>query len=614
MRGLYSIRVLAALAALCAGCGSLAGSSNGTEGFPPGLANASSGSASGGGVGSIAAGSGSTSSGAGVPALPPETKVESSYQTPVSTRNVVWVANPASGRVAYINAQTFSVQTVEAGDGPTYLAAVSDPTDDVAIVQNVLSQNITLLRVHPGSLATPTTTVFPSTADANSWAVSQSGRWAIAWANAAQITNPDPTQGFQQVAVIDTTQVRPATILAVGYRPVSIAFSGDSHAYAVTQDGITGIDLLGGTQPSVTQNFPLVASGEPEADAATTADGSSSTDASLPGAVDAANGDGGPSGTVSAVGSPSAGTGGSGVPDVSFTSDGLYALARTDGVLAINVVSLQDGKSTAVVMPALPTDLTVSPDGTFAVAVLRDTSTVAILPLPGIVTDPTSFSTVKIPGQTIGRAIVTAGGKTVLLFETAAAIDALSVLTLQPTPTFFTVALHAPVLAVFPTSDGQNAVVLHNVTPVAGSNVLGAYSLVPIGAQLPALIVSLPAAPLAVALAPSGDRALVAYRDDPSSTFGVDMAMLPSFQVTSYSLASPPTAVGIVTGALGVDAGSAPAAGADAGADVARGFVGQDYADGRITFVDLSSGSERTITGFELAAQIVTGSNGDSGP
>jgi hypothetical protein len=549
-------------------------------------------------------------------ALPPETKVESSYQTPVSTRNVVWVANPASGRVAYINAQTFSVQTVEAGDGPTYLAAVSDPTDDVAIVQNVLSQNITLLRVHPGSLTAPTTTVFPSTADANSWAVSQSGRWAIAWANAAQITNPDPTQGFQQVAVIDTTQVRPATILAVGYRPVSVAFSGDSHAYAVTQDGITGIDLLGGTQPSVTQNFPLVASGEPEADA-TTGDGSSSADASLPGAIDAAidaNGDGGPSGTVSAVGSPSAGTVGSGVPDVSFTSDGSYALARTDGVLAINVVSLQDGKSTAVVMPALPTDLTVSPDGTFAVAVLRDTSTVAILPLPGIVTDPTSFSTVKIPGQTIGRAIVTAGGKTVLLFETAAAIDALSVLTLQPTPTFFTVALHAPVLAVFPTSDGQNAVVLHNVTPVAGSNVLGAYSLVPIGAQLPALIVSLPAAPLAVALAPSGDRALVAYRDDPSSTFGLDMAMLPSFQVTSYSLASPPTAVGIVTGALGVDAGSAPAAGADADADVARGFVGQDYADGRITFVDLSSGSERTITGFELAAQIVTASNGDSGP
>jgi hypothetical protein len=610
MRGFHSITVFAALAAFCtSGCSASESfpasseSSNGTAGFGGG--NSSSGSS--------AASSGSPAS-SPVATLPPETKVESSYQTPVSTRNVVWIANPTSGRVAYINAQTFSVQTVAAGDGPTYLAAVSDPTDDVAIVQNVLSQNITLLRVHPGSLTPPTTTVFPSTADANSWAVSQSGRWAIAWANAAQITNPDPTQGFQEIAVIDTTQVRPPTILAVGYRPASIAFSGDSHAFAVTQDGITGIDLLGGTQPSVTQNFPLIAPGESGVDAAAD-DASGYADASTHGAIDAAIDatlDAGPSGTVSAVGSPSTGAGGTGVPDVSFTSDGLYALARTDGELAINIVSLQDGKSMAAVMPALPTDLTVSPDGTFAVAVLRDTSTVAILPLPGIATDPTSFSTVKIPGQTIGRAIVTAGGK-VLLFETAAAIDALSVLTLQPTPTFFTVALHAPVLAVFPTSDGQNAVVLHNVAPVAGSNVLGAYSLVPIGQQLPALIVSLPAAPLAVALAPASDRALVAYRDDPSSTFGLDMATLPSFQVTSYSLASPPTAVGIVTGSLGVDAGAAPAPGADADAGVIRGYVGQDYADGRITFVDLSSGSERTITGFELAAQIVTGSNGDSG-
>jgi len=374
MRGLHSITVLATLAAFCAG-----GCSAASEAFPAGAESSNGGASSGTaspGVGA-AVGGGTASSSGSVAALPPETKVESSYQTPVSTRSVVWIANPTSGRVAYINAQTFSVQTVAAGDGPTYLAAVSDPTDDVAIVQNVLSQNITLLRVHPGSLAPPTTTVFPSTADANSWAVSQSGRWAIAWANATQITNPDPTQGFQEIAVIDTTQVRPSTILAVGYRPASIAFSGDSHAYAVTQDGITGIDLLGGTQPSVTQNFPLVAPGESGVDAAT-GDASGTADAPIPGAIDAAaidaTADAGPSGTVSAVGSPSSGAGGTSVPDVSFTSDGLYALARTDGVLAINIVSLQDGKSTAVVMPALPTDLTVSPDGTFAVAVLRDRS------------------------------------------------------------------------------------------------------------------------------------------------------------------------------------------------------------------------------------------------
>ncbi|MEO8875131.1 MAG: hypothetical protein ABI461_06045, partial [Polyangiaceae bacterium] len=53
---------------------------------------------------------------------PPEQKAESSYQSPVATGKYVWVANPTSGRVAYINATTLEVHTVEAGDGPTYLA------------------------------------------------------------------------------------------------------------------------------------------------------------------------------------------------------------------------------------------------------------------------------------------------------------------------------------------------------------------------------------------------------------------------------------------------------------------------------------------------------------
>jgi hypothetical protein len=600
MRGMNLVRAAIAMLAVLSGSGCGSGSFPAGSFSSNGGTNASSGTASGTGtVGTSPAGGASSGT---MAALPPETKVESSFQTPVSTRTVVWSANPTSGRVAYINSQTFDVQTVEAGDGPTYLAAISDPIDDVAIVQNALSQNATLLRVHAGSL-TPTTTTFPSTADANSWAVSQSGRWAIAWTDVTQITNADPTQGFQDVAVIDTTLARPATILAVGYRPASIAFSGDSHAYAVTQDGITDIDLLGGAQPTVTQNFPLVApaqSSTPDAgpDARALADASVADAAASDAASDASLADD----AVSAVALTLTSSGSSGVPDVSFTPDGTYALARTDGIATINVISLHDGTSTPVVLPALPTDLTVSPDGTFAVAVLRDTSTVVVMPLPGIASAPTSFTTVKIPGQTIGRAIVTKGGKTVLLFTTAAPIDELSVLTLQPTPTFFTVTLHAPVLAVFATDDAQNAVVLHNVTPVAGSNVRGAFSLVPIGKQLPAFIQTLEAPPIAVALSPASDRALIAFRDDPSATFGVDMAMLPSFQVTPYSLASPPTAVGI----------TASAAEAEDAGGIARGYVAQDYVDGRITFVDLSSGSERTITGFELAARIVT-AQGDGG-
>src|SRR5580692_11580525 len=116
-----AIAVVAVLSVVGCGSGSFSGagvSSNGKD-------NASSGTTAGGGTGALVGGGSGGAASSGAAALPPETKVESSFQTPVSTRTVVWSANPTSGRVAYINSQTFDVQTVEAGDGPTYLAAIN---------------------------------------------------------------------------------------------------------------------------------------------------------------------------------------------------------------------------------------------------------------------------------------------------------------------------------------------------------------------------------------------------------------------------------------------------------------------------------------------------------
>jgi hypothetical protein len=570
------------------------GSSNSAGGFGVPSAgpqdNASSGGGNGGAGGGTLAGGAEDGAG-GVATLPPEMKTESLYQSPVATGNVVWIANPTSGRVAYIDAKTFDVQTVEAGDRPTYLAAVSDPTDDVAIVLNVLSQDATLLRDHMGTLSA---TRFPSTPDANSIGVSKSGRWAIAWTNSTVITTADPTQGFQDIAVLDLSGIRPPKNLSVGYRPSQVAYSKDeSHAFIVTQDGISVVDLLGGSLPSVTALFPLSA---PVAQSPVGAEAieASTVDAS---AKDAGTGDAAADSGI--ANSEDAGVAGSTTtPDVSFTPDGAYAFVRVDGAAAITAVSLATGTATAIPLPSPPSDLTMSPDGTFALAVLRDDYAVATLPIPGIIQNPRSFTTITIAGEIVGRAIITSHSQSALLFTTVAAIDRLTVLTLQPTPTYRTVVLHSPVLAVFPTDDAMNAVVLHSVTPTPGSNVEGAFSIVPIAADLPAKIVGVPAPPTAVALAPAGDHALVSIRDDSTGTYGLYLGLMPSLQVVSYTLASPPIAVGIVAGA-------------------SRGYVAQDYSEGRITVVglgaedcDSSSPCEqaRTITGFELGARIVTGS------
>jgi hypothetical protein len=568
---------------VASGCS--AGSSSSAPGFDlgvPGAGGAGSSTSVGNGGGLINGSSGSASSSS---TLPPETKVESAFRSPVATGQVVWIANPTSGRVAYIDATTFVVKTVQAGNQPTYLAAVPDPTDDKAIVLNVLSQDATLLQVHQGTL---TTRSFPATANANAWAVSSSGRWAIAWTDTHAVASADPTQGFQDVVVLDlstTADARPPTRLAAGFRPVQVAFQGDSRAYVVSQDGISVIDLLGPPQPALVANYPLTAPPPPPV-----------VDAQAPDSASPqpdGGGDASPDASDGATQAPPPPAAGTVVPDVSFTPDGAYALVRQDGVQSITVVSLGDGSATTVPLPATPTDLTMSPTGTFAVAVLRDLSTIAILPVPGIASAPTSYATLAVPGEIVGRAIVTAGGDHALLFTTAAPVQRMTVVTLGASPTFRTLQLHAPILAVFPTPDARSAIVLHNLTtPTNG--VEGAFSIVPIAAALPANIISLAAPPTAVAVSPTGDRALVAMRDDTSGIYGAYLANMSTLEAAQYPLASPPIAVGIVGGAL-------------------AGYVAQDYSEGRITFLDLQgdggAASARTITGFELGARVVEGSS-----
>jgi hypothetical protein len=551
-------------------------------------------------AGGAAFGGANASSSSGSPALPPEVKVESAFRSPVATGQVVWIANPSSGRVAYIDATTFVVKTVQAGNQPTYLAAVPDLTIDKALVLNVLSQDATLLALQQGTLTTRT---FPSTANANAWAVSKSGRWAIAWTDTTAVTNADPTQGFQDVVVLDLsdTNPRPPTTLSVGFRPVQVAFDADLHAFVVSQDGISVIDLQGGAQPALTANYPLptgVAPAAPDAQALDAASEAQAPDASLPEGGDDAGPAGGGANDASDGGADHASDAGvaptptSVVPDVSFTPDGTYALVRQDGLPSITVVSLATGATATVDLPALPTDLTLSPAGDFALVVMRDTATVAILPVPGIASAPTSFSTVTITGETVGRAIVTDQGQTALLFTTAAPVERMTVLSLGTSPSYRTIPLHAPVLAVFPSADARSAIVLHSLT-APSNGVKGAFSVVPIATAVPAHIVSLPAPPTAVAISPNGDRALVAMRDDSTATYGVYLADTSSLAAMPYPLASPPIAVGIVAGA-------------------STGYAAQDYSDGRITFIDLEGdggpATARTITGFELGARVVEGS------
>lgn len=495
-----------------------------------------------GGYGGYGGGAGTTatSTTTGTGGAPPEKEVESSFGAPVATGKYVWIANPTSGRVAYINASTLEIKLVDAGHGPTHVAAVPDPKDDVALVLNVLSADATILRASASGL---TGTSVPVPAAGNAWAVSSDGRWAIAWSDARNVEDPDPVEGYQDITVIDLTKGAERSFdLTVGYRPVAVAFDkAGARAFAVTQDGVSVVSLSGG-EPAVVKNIAL---GDSPSEPATTR-------------------------------------------DVSITPDGTYALVRREGKDVIDIFSLADGARTAVPLPGPATDLDLSADGATAIAVVRETSDVALLPMPGIVADPTSGLIAHVDA-TIGSASLAAASPTAFFYTNATPSTLLAVMDMSATPpTPRTILMRAPILAVFPTPDAAHALVLHDALDEAGSHYPAAVSLAPIALDLPPKIVGLDAPTISIAIAPTGDHALVAAGDDKTHVYQLVLASMPSLKVKKLPLASLPIAAGIV-------------------ADAGRGYVAQKHPDGRITFVDLATSEARTITGFELSTQVVDG-------
>lgn len=484
------------------------------------------------GKGSGSASSDNAGAAADDDATSPEREVESNYESPIATSRAVWVANPKSGRVAVIDAVTLGVKTVDAGNGPTYLAAVPG-AEDAAIVLNVLSDDATLLRVNGASIETKT---FKTAHGLNSWSLSADGHWAIAWTDARKVTNAKKTQGFQDLTVIDLTGAHAPQVLAVGYRPLRVGFAGTTEAYAVTQDGISIVDLTGAT-PELTKNVAI--SDDPLEDP--------------------------------------------GTRDVSVTQDGSLALIRRDNNADVTFVSLATGTRSKLTLSGPVSDLDLSPNGDKAVAVVKKTGIASVLPIPQIVSDPLAAKSVTLTGETVGSVAISQSGSKAVLYSNASEVERISVVSLSAAPTFRTIRLYAPVLAVFSTKSAEHAVAFHDTTDEAAP----AFSLIPIEETLPAKIVSANAPLAGIAFAEASDRAVITERS--SSVYGAYLAHLPSMMVERYPLASPPSSVGIV--------------------DVARrAFISQEYPEGRITFIDLDTGLARTLTGFELSARVVEGS------
>ena len=499
---------------------------------------------------------------------PPEVEREATFRAPVVTGPYVWAANPESGRVAVIVATTFEIRSVQAGNRPTYVAALDSPGGARrALAINAGADDASLLELSGDAIQV---SHVPLHRGANVWSVSPDRRFAIAWTDRSDAERLDPTDGFQDITVLEIgdTGAPTATRLTVGYRPSGFSFDAQSaRAFGVTEDGISIVELT----PGAVRLSRLVA---------------------LPSARSVQ-------------------------PDVSITADGARALARIEGSSILYDIDLTGGQTRELDLGGNITDLDLSADGTRAVAVIRSrpiapppdagplpepdagldaggadnaggpepirVSEAVFFPVPAGLTEAAERRSLLIPNGGVGSVALSPDGTRAVLFSNA--LGSGQVTLVGPDLSYRSVDLFAPVRAVFVSADSSHAIALQDVP--AGSIKKGAFSVLALDTVRAPKLVAADARAEFVALdAQSSERAIVTVSDPDAQVFGAYFVRMPSLQVDFGALSSRP-----------LSSGTVPAA--------QKGFVAQEHPEGRITFIDLSDGQNREITGFELSAKVV---------
>ena len=491
------------------------------------------GNISGGTTSTGTAGSGT--GGAPIIVVPPEKELEQSFLAPVVTGKFVFSANPTSGRVAVIDAETYAVQLFNAGFGPKYLAAL--PNNRGAIVINELSHDTTLFQLSNGEVTLSDLSLAVHD-DANAWAISPDGRFAIAWTRTDGDQKLDPTAGSQTITVLDLEKGT-SKKLSVGFHPTQVVVDDQSErAFVVNNDGVSVISLGAISEVSLLAHV----SEDPLEDAA--------------------------------------------ARDVSILPDGSFAIVRLENSSKLRIVDLtREEGITAYDLGAPIADVDLSLDGKLVVAAVPGIHEVVLVPMPP---DATSFERVTIPNEITSSVAISDASELALLYQNGADNSHLTVLDLRPDMqhALRTVDLKGPVSAAFAAPGAASAITFQK--PITGSTKAGLFSGVPTLQKRSAKIVGADAVPSALAFDDAGQFALVTVGNEKSTTRGVYRVRLDTMQEDFLQLASPPAtaATGIVE-------------------EVGRGFVAQIHPEGRITFIDLETAQAHTITGFELAARIV---------
>jgi hypothetical protein len=537
--------------------------------------------------------------------LPPEVEQEFEFELPHSGERYVYAVNPDIDTVAVIDATTLAIQSVEAGDEPRFLQTLAGT--DAAVVLNAASADATVIRTSKGVSRTTTVAVQPGT---NAIAVAPDGKHAIVYFDAEQ-RSAGTSGSYQDVSVLFLADGKDRSIaMTVGFRPSKVSFSDDGKlAHVVTEDGVSILNFeeIEDKGSHIARTVGI------------------SDDAKL-------------------------------LSDVSITSDGAYALARRENESTLRLVDLDSGEIMTLDLAQLPaasndesqgeandedavfdldagtsdvdggasdvspdapdasapvdprpttpvavqpiaaavTDLDLAPSGQFALAVLRDAGKVVQVAIPDSFTSGQPSNVFSLDQALVGSVSVAPNSKKALLYTTAVdTAERMTVLDVQSAETQL-VKLPKAIESVSIAADSETAFIVHKklagdpnqpgIDPDMALDRAYGYSVFDFETGFSKLQTATSSVGPSTVV-PDGSNLFVLFNDPATALREVHQVDLKSFVIEHIALGSPPTSIGAV-------------------ASTHKVFVGQEHPDGRIAFIDWTSGELQSVTGFELNSRI----------
>jgi DNA-binding beta-propeller fold protein YncE len=495
------------------------------------------------------------------PDAAPPAEVEREFSALSSALRYVYVTMTDLDALAKIDGATLAVTSVPVGDQPEIVAAV--PGTDDAVVLDRGSATATIVRPTVDRDEKVTLRTLPRM-NVLSMPPAPS-RYAVAWfdltaavAEAGSVAEVGEIGSFQDVTVMALSRGEEVAVdLSVGFRPREVEFdAAGARAFVVTDDGVSVIDL------------------------AEAAAGGAHVAAAIPVAAD-------PLSDPAFI-------------EVDVTASGEWAVVRETGRAELRVVRMlgpSAGEAWTLPLPAEATDVDLTADGARAYAVLRSSSQLAVIDMPGDAMDPAGMELVDVGGEIVGSAAISADGTHAILYTNASDEERVTVVDLAGAGYPHVVRpLQKGVRALAFAPDGATALILHNKRPGDPGTATSVdelvdrsygYSLLDLDSGFAKLALT-PVDPGAFAFALDSSHAYLCLDggDSEGAVARLEVLDLQTFVVESIELGSPPEAVGVL-----------PSAGVV--------YVSQRHGLGRVTFVDLESAATRTVTGFELNSHIV---------